>query len=123
MKHCIILFTSLLLLAGCASMQEIDFVYSNLCGHEIIVTDISGLPGFATPGVLVAGAHATSSIDGTSVQIKDHIVIRWQESGLSHELTLQRDGLGFSARLSRGQVQFTYFGNEKWAVKYLKENL
>ena len=122
MKLCVILFTSLLLLAGCASMQE-DFVFSNLSGHVIIVTDVTGLPDLATPGVLVAKAHSTSSIDGTSIQIKDHITIRWQEGGISQELTLQRDDLGLPAKLSRGQVQFTYFGNEKWSVKYFKENL
>jgi|ERR1044071_4164294 hypothetical protein len=121
MRTVALLILSAVLLFGCS--RQVDFVYFNLSGQEIRVTDISGLPGFATPGVLVPSSDDTNRLNEKSatsfeaVRIADQITIRWTETNKKQELQLQREGLGVPAKLSGGRLCFTYLGDGKWRVK------
>jgi hypothetical protein len=129
MKSTILLLALMLPFTGCAALSEVDFVYFNLSGHEITVTNISGLPPEATPGVLVPVPNDTSRLNEKSstfferVRVADQITIFWQEDGTSHEARLQRKDLGFPSKLSGGQVRFSYLSGGKWRVRYLDKNI
>jgi hypothetical protein len=74
-------------------VREVDFVYFNLSGHEIRVTNISGLPSNATPGVLMPVPDDTNRLNEKSMtffersRIADKITIFWQEDGVSARLS------------------------------------
>ena len=107
-------------------MQHVDFSYFNLSGHEIKVTDISGLPSAATPGYLVAVPDDTNQLNEVSahlyesVQIADTMKIVWDENGVSREFKAKRDDLSIPSRLHSGKVRFTYLGDGKWRIRFTR---
>ena len=111
---------SAFLLIGCA--REVNFVYYNLSGHEILVTDVSGLPVWASPGVLVPVSDDTNRLNEKSttgweaVRIADQLTIRWTEAGQTRELLLKRSELALPASLTGGRLCFSYLGDGKWRV-------
>ena len=119
----------LLILAGCGPMREVDFVWFNLSGHEIRVTDISGLPATATPGVLVAvpddtnRLHEASATFWESIKVGESIKITWNESGASRQFEAKRADLSIPSRLNGGQVRFSYLGDGKWRIRLLDHNI
>jgi hypothetical protein len=126
MKNFIALFTLMLASAGCHGMNEIDFVYFNLSPNEIVVDSITGLPLWASPGVLVP-VHAEDRLSEKSatsfdepVDVSAMLKIVWQENGQTHQAELKRNDLGIPAKLKSGKVRFTYLGADKWRVKVLK---
>lgn len=144
MKHFAIALLSIFLCAGCVSGfggQEVTFEYFNLSTNEIWVTDIAGLPAWASPGRLMP-SHAEDALEVTAstsfetVRIKDQIKIIWKDNGqqgwpgglkpgelvpagITHEAQFKRDDLGIPAKLKNGKIRFTYLGNDKWRVKLL----
>ena len=121
MKKLIPFMLAVVVLVGCS--RQVDFVYFNLSGHEITVDDVSGLPGWASPGVLVPSTDDTNRLNEKSatcfesVRIADRISIRWTEGGKTQELRLQRAELGVPATLRGGRLCFTYLGDGKWRAK------
>jgi hypothetical protein len=109
-----------LLPLGCS--RQVDFVYYNLSGREICVTDVTGLPAWAQPGVLVPVADDTNRLNESSltcwesVRIADQLRIRWTEANQSRELLLKRSELGLPVRLTGGRLCFSYLGDGKWRV-------
>ena len=128
MKYLSTFFASVLLSTGCVGLRQVDFVYFNLSGHEITVTNIPGLPPSATPGVLMPAPDDTNRLNRAgstffeSVRVEDQITVFWQEDGVLREVKLHRSELGLPARLRGGQIRFTYLGGGKWRVRHLKEN-
>jgi len=121
MKTLIPFMLALVVLAGCSSRQ-VDFVYFNRSGNEIMVDDVSGLPAWANPGVLVASTDTNRPSEKSatcfeSVRIADQISIHWTESGKTQELRLQRADLGVPATLREGRLCFTYLGEGKWRAE------
>jgi hypothetical protein len=120
MKNLIPFMLAVVVLAGCS--RQVDFVYFNRSGHEITVDDVSGLPGWASPGVLVASTDTNRPSEASatcfeSVRIADQISIHWTESGKTQELRLQRADLGVPATLREGRLCFTYLGDRKWRAE------
>ena len=108
-------------LVGCS--RQVDFVYFNLSGHEITVDDVSGLPVWATPGVLVPSSDDTNQLNEKSatgfetVRIADRIGIHWTEDGKLRQLELRRSDVAVPATLRGGRLCFTYLGDGKWRVQ------
>src|ERR1017187_2524023 len=104
-------------LVGCS--RQVDFVYFNLSGHEITVDDVSGLPVWATPGVLVPSSDDTNQLNEKSatgfetVRIADRIGIHWTEDGKLRQLELRRSDVAVPATLRGGRLCFTYLGDGK----------
>jgi hypothetical protein len=121
MKNLVLLILSVAFLVGCS--RQVDFVFFNLSGREITVTDVSGLPSFATPGVLVPSSDDTNRLNEKSAtsfesaRIADQIRIHWTEGGRPRELDLKRGDLAVPAKLSSGRLCFTYLGDGKWRVR------
>jgi len=120
MKKLFPFLLAVVVLAGCS--RQVDFVYYNQSGHEITVDDVSGLPRWASPGVLVASTDTNRPSEKSatcfeSVRIADQISIHWTESGKTQELRLQRAELGVPATLRGGRLCFTYLGDGKWRAE------
>jgi hypothetical protein len=129
MKTALPLVFSALIVVGCAPRTQVDFAWFNLSGHEIFVTDVSGLPPYASPGMLVAmpddtsGAHGATATSWESIDVGDSIKITWSESGTSQRFEAKRADLSVPARLQGGQLKFTYQGHGKWRVRFVDHNL
>jgi hypothetical protein len=129
-KH---IFIFLLLVAvaatGCFRAPEVDFAWFNVSEHEIMVTDVSGLPPEASPGVLVVVSDDTNRLNracstfSESVPIGETIRIAWDEAGASRRYEVRRSDLNLPPRLHGGQVRFTYLGQGKWRVRFSPENI
>jgi hypothetical protein len=109
------------LLVGCS--RQVDFVYFNLSSHEITVDDVSGLPVWATPGVLVPSSDDMNRLNEKSatgfetVRIADRIKIHWTEDGKPRQVELRRSDVSVPATLRGGRLCFTYLGDGKWRVQ------
>jgi hypothetical protein len=120
MRMLLLILCPALFLSGCSREAEVDFVYYNLSGHQILVTDITGLPAWASPGVLVPVSDDTNRLNEKSatsweaVRIADQLRIHWTEADQQREFLLRRSELGLPAKLTGGRLCFTYFGNGKW---------
>ena len=120
MKKLFPFLLAVVVLVGCS--RQVDFVYYNQSGHEITVDDVSGLPRWASPGVLVASTDTNRPREASatcfeSVRIADQIGIHWTESGKTQELRLHRAELGVPATLRGGRLCFTYLGDGKWRAE------
>lgn len=126
MRNLIVGIAALLCCGGCIGMRQVVFTYYNLSGQEIRVVNIAGMPPNVTPGVLVPAHNEDNRLEEKSasffepIRIEDRIKIVWQENGSSHELELERENLDIPAKVSSGNVRFTYLGNGKWRVKLLQ---
>jgi hypothetical protein len=123
MKKLLLITFSMLCLLGCSrGVKEVDFVYYNLSGHQIFVTDVAGLPHWVSPGVLVPVSDDTNRLNEKSatsweaVRIADELKIRWTEADKSEEVLLRRAELSLPTELRGGRLCFTYLGNQKWRV-------
>jgi hypothetical protein len=120
MRKLLLIVFSALLFPGCSRKVEVNFVYYNLSGHQIIVTDVTGLPAWASPGVLVPVSDDSNRLNEKSatsweaVRIAEQLKIHWTEADQQRELLLKRSELGLPARLAGGRLCFTYLGNGKW---------
>ncbi len=127
MKSAILLLALMLPFTICAALTEVDFVYFNLSTNEIFVDSITGLPPWASPGVLVP-VHAEDQLSEKSmtswdpVRVAAKLTIVWREGGKTHQVDLKRDDLGIPAKVKKGKVRFTYLGGDKWRVRYLDKN-
>ena len=123
------LLLAVFLFVGCSVMPQVDFVYFNLSGHEITVTDLSGLPRNAQPGVLVAVQDDTNRLNeksvtfSESVRITDAIKIVWDENGASRTFEARRADLGLPTLLDSGQIRLSYLGDGKWRVRFSRQNI
>lgn len=143
MRNIILCLAMTLACVGCgASLPEVAFEYFNLSANEIWLTDITGLPPNAAPGRLIPGKEeipleVKASVFSERVRMKDRITIKWKDNGkegwpgglkipgsippgVAHQAEFKRDDFGIPAKLSSGKIRFTYLGNEKWLVKFLK---
>ncbi len=142
LKHVILSLFVSLGCAGCASHAEVGFEWFNLGTNEIWVTDVIGIPAEASPGRLIQN-HAedqlerSESVYSETVRLGDRITIKWKDngkqgwpggftspgslpSGTAHVVELKREDLGIPQKLSNGKIRFTYLGDEKWRVRFLK---
>src|SRR5579872_6143196 len=74
----------LLCCAGCKS-SFVEFSYFNLSQHEILVTDVVGVPQDATPGRLTPVPDEERLSENTSyffktIRVADKVKIFWKES-------------------------------------------
>lgn len=129
MTKLLLSFLSVMLLVGCSEIRQVDFVWFNLSDHEIVVTGISGLPPTVAPGVLVTVSDDTNRLNRAgvtlfeSVHVADAIKIVWEEGGLSREFETRRLDLSLPSRLDEGQIKFTYLGDGKWRVRFVRQRV
>ena len=125
MKTFLAVVAIMLCCAGCGG-SDADLVYFNLSTQKILVESISGLPPWASPGVLVpvqgedrlSAKGMTSS--GEVLRIGATLKIAWREGGKLHQAEFKRDELGLPAKLKNGQIRFTYLGNDNWRVRRIE---
>ena len=107
------------LLTGCS--REVVFAWSNVSGREITVDNVTGLPAWASPGVLVSNSNdspqkESHAVNPETLRIANQIRISWTEDGKKQEFEFQRADVGVPATLRRGRLCFTYLGDGKWRV-------
>ena len=133
---------SILFCGSCLALPEVEFVYFNLSTNEIWIERVIGLPAEASPGRMAPakGEDRPSEKSMTffeTVRVADKLKIVWKDNGrqgwpgggkagelsrpgVVHEAEFKRDDFKIPAKMKSGKVRFTFLGNDKWRITYLK---
>ena len=109
---------------GCFEQKENVLYYFNFSSHRIVIRSITGFPYWAACGVLPPcnsdgrPSEASATSYGESLEVPLLFKIVWEEDGIPREAEIRRNAVGIPAKVKKGGMRFSYFGNGRWQVEF-----